>query len=347
MRNIKDKNRTTIGLLPYELGANAYIKQNRKILDRVGHVVPVPKPLPLLKQALGRLLTSGTFRLYDVLIVNWRENTLTNGRNQLHVFGVIEYFISLIIHRLVSKNFIYVMHNSHPHNLPTESISSAQKIVTIGQLLANTIVLHSPVKAMKSTKSVYVPHPLYETFQHSSLEKFKELNKNEFIMIGRVQPYKKIDEVISSWTSSSKLVIMGPCSDKKYLSLLKQLAINKHVEFEIDFHTENYLAERVGSSQGIIITNDSNSMLVSGSFFFAISCGTPIYATSSDFFEWIKTTELSEFVSIHKTVESLLDNIPYDRKVSLNQREKLLDQAKLLFGELTTEEHWKKAITKN
>jgi len=344
--NISDKNPLTIGLLPYELEANAYIEKNRKILERIGTVVPVPRPGPMFVKVLKQVLKTGRFRLYDVLIINWRENTLRSGNNTLHPLGVLEYFLSLLLHRAVCGKLIYVKHNSHPHNLPPHSIRTAEKLVRAGQRLANAIVVHSPEQAVKRNKTLYVPHPLYDVQIEHPADNPTEQAEPPFVMIGRVQPYKKIDEVIANWEGSSRLVILGPSSDNKYLRQLEELAENRNIEFEIDFHPEHYLAERVSGSKGVIITNDNNSMLVSGSFFFAISCGARVYATDSLFFEWVRTTSLAPYLFIADTLPQLT-NLVLSGSVSSDPgiKSAVRAEAEKYFGDKAVEDAWRKAIT--
>jgi glycosyltransferase involved in cell wall biosynthesis len=336
-----DNTKINIGLLPYELEANQYIEKNRKILERIGKVLPVPNPKKLLAIALQSFFRSGRFKLYDVLIINWRENALKNERNRLHLIGIFEYFFSLSLHKLVSRKLIYVKHNSHPHNLPPKQIRFAQKLTALGQLWSDSVVIHSPVKKLLGKNIVYIPHPLYDVYPQSQFET-TTLNNQEFLMFGRVQPYKKLDEVISNWEGPSKLIILGPCSDQDYLAKLKELAKGKNIAFEIAFHPETYLEERVGRCAGVIITNDNESMLVSGSFFFAISCGAPLYVKTSPFFEWVKTTSLDPYLKTAETIPKLINAInECHQLITTRSKKTIREEAEKYFGDDSVEKAWR------
>jgi hypothetical protein len=112
MNNIK------IGLLPFELKANSYIKENREILGRLGEVVKVPHPKDLLIQMLTYFLKTGSLVLYDILILNFRENAFRSNNNSISLIGSIEFFFSLLIHKLSCHKLIYVRHETHPHTFP-------------------------------------------------------------------------------------------------------------------------------------------------------------------------------------------------------------------------------------
>lgn len=339
-RSNKEKS-LVIGLLPYNLEANTYIQRNRRILGTLGDVHPVPAPLVLLKKALLNFFKIGRFKIYDILIVNWRENSLKNNKNKIQIYGIAEYYISLLLHRMTSNRLVYVKHNHTPHNLSYKDTLRAKRLLQFGLRFAHAVVVHSP-DYVDGENTYYVPHPLYQlNFDPMHVNEERE---KEFIMFGRVQPYKNIHDVIKHWRIEVPLVIMGPCEDKNYLKELESLSKGKKIEFEIGFHDESYLQKRVACCSAVIIANDKSSMLVSGSFFFAISCGTPVYALQSSFFEWIKETDLGFAVMTATTVDGLIEQILLHEKDSQLSREKLLLASDTLFGEEIIARKWNESI---
>ncbi len=338
----------TIGLLPYHLEANGYIERNRQALSDVGSVVPVPRPAQLLRDWVVHILTGKGLRLYDALILNWRENCLTRS-NRITKAGVIEYLLSLLIHRVSSHRLIYVRHNRHPHNLHTADISKAKRWIRFGERVSDAVVMHSP-EEMSHPKHFYVPHPLYQLPRHGteSVETTDCPSKatKEFLMFGRIESYKQIHRIIELWPpNNTPLRIMGPCNDKQYLNMLKRLADGKPINFEVGFHAEAYLAERVQQASGVIIANQEDSTLVSGSFFFALSCQAMIYSIHNPFMAWARDSGLEQQVTLMPTLEALVDYIaakpPSQRNPVAGTAQTKVEE---LFGMDRIKHHWKMVV---
>ncbi len=334
MNNIK------IGLLPFDLKANTYIKENREILGRLGEVLKVPHPKDLLIQMLTQFLNTGSLVLYDILILNFRENAFRSNNNSISLIGSIEFFFSLLIHKLSCHKLIYVRHEIHPHNIPKKLAKLSTKMINIGQSIADKVVCLSPPYA-KLNGCYYVPHPLYDI---GDLLKKEIERKAYFVVFGRIARYKNIDKIIENIDECIELIIIGPCYDWKYLKELKKIASGKNVIFEVDFHSDEYLQKIISSSSGVIITNDASSMLVSGSFFYAISCGARVYTLETLFMEWVKSTSIGSYVTVEPNVELLMKKMTHCVVVKTNERSDILHHAELLFGDTTVEKAWKKAL---
>ncbi len=337
MNNIK------IGYLPFDLKANTYIKENREILGRLGEVVKVPKPKELLLQMLTQLLNTGSIALYDILILNFRENVFRSNNNSISAIGTIEFFFSLLIHKLSCNKLIYVRHETHPHNIPKKLAKLSTKIVDLGQSIADRVVCLSPPYA-KSNDCFYVPHPLYNT---GDLLKTKVEKKAYFVVFGRIERYKNIDKIIKYIDNGIELIVMGPCNDLKYLEYLKKLAHDKNIIFEVGFQEEERLQYIISSSSGVIITNNASSMLVSGSFFYAISCGARVYTLETFFMEWVKSTSIGPYITLEPNVKLLMKRIINCVDIKTNERNDILQHAEILFGDMTVEKSWKKALDIN
>lgn len=332
-----------IGLLPYDLKANDYIKRNREILEQLGTVVEVPRPKLLFVKILKKLFRTGDIILYDILILNFREGAISSHKNYISFIGCIEFYLMFCIHKIICKKLIYVRHNLHPHNLPINLHKFSEKIIKFGQLISNVTVSLSPAYA-KTHNCHYVPHPLYETYNFNQ-SKFE--SKSNFIVFGRIERYKNIDELINCIDGNIELIVMGPCTDIKYLDKLKELSLNKKVRFEIGFHSDNYLQHSISSSSGVIITNQTSSMIVSGSFFYAISCGAKVFTIKTPFTEWIKSTSLGPYVLVENNVESLMKKVSSSAPTSKHEHEEILRNAELIFGDSVIEDAWRKIVNLN
>jgi len=338
------KNNLVIGLLPYDLEANTYIKKIRKILSTNGMVTKVPNPPNLAFNIIKLLMTQGKIKLYDILIINWRENCLvSNGK--LKFTGVLEYFFSLFLHKISSRKLIYVQHNRSPHGLNEIDAKRTAFFMGLGKLLADRVVVHSPAEAEKRNY-FYIPHPLYDLGKAPS--SFNRPSENQisdnfpYLMIGRIEPYKRIDEVIYHWDSPDELRIIGPSKNDAYLEHIQRLSKGKNVTFDVGFHSEEYLALQAAHCSCVIIVNDPSSMIVSGSMFFALSCNVPVYTTSPDFTRVIGSTDLSKVIYVSDSIKNLLISMHSNSKMRsdlacYSLREKII---KRYFGDDVVLRYW-------
>ncbi len=329
-----------IGLLPYDPKVNSYIKEIREILGRLGNVVKVPRPKGLLIQLLTRFLTTGRLVLYDVLILNFRENVIKSKNNSISFVGSIEFFFVLILQKLASRKLIFIRHDIHPHNICKKHTKLSAKIIDLGQSIADVVVTHSPAYA-KSNGCYYVPHPLYK-FEDLPIRDIER--SGYFVVFGIIERYKNIDKIIKYISEDVELIVMGPCNDWKYLKELKKIASGKNIIFEVDFHSDEYLQKRISSSSGVVITNATSSMLVSGSFFYAISCGTRVYTLDVPFMKWVKSTSLGSYITVEPNVELLMKSMNCV-DVKTNERSEILKHAEFLFGDSSVEKAWQKALS--
>lgn len=335
----------TIGLLPHELDANKYIAENYRILSKIGVVKPVPKPVKLMQDWLRHVVTTKKISLYDVLIVNWRENCLTKS-NKIRLSGILEYIISIALHRACSKKLIYVRHNKHPHDLEPTDISKAKFWIKFGEYLSDKTVFHSPIETTEP-HHMYVPHPLYTKSISRSITSdvvnSKSSEQSYFLMFGRIEPYKQIHLVIEKWSEKHNLRIVGPCSDNRYLASLENLADGKPVYIEPEFQPDDELAQKVRKARGVIIANHEDSMITSGSFFYSLSCGTPVFALSNPFYSWVNNSARHSIVYTSPDISNLISMID-DASLESLRREDITISANHLFSDREIENCWRKVI---
>ncbi|WP_405420056.1 hypothetical protein [Marinobacter flavimaris] len=333
----------SIGLVPFGLKINDYIERKKDLLGQVGQVFEVPRPRLLLGAVLKRMSTGQSPRLFDVIILNWRENLLCNKNCKLSYKGILEYLCTLLVFKLACQKLIYVRHNRHPHNLRTIDRDRARRIIDIAQNLASAVVVHAPPHALQlNPKLRYIPHPLYPLIFDE--QKNPEPTRNdEFIIFGRIERYKRILELAKSWDLQSRLSILGPCTDEEYLNELRIACQDRDIDLEPKFQDENIIADRIRRCKGVIIGNDTSSMLVSGSFFFSLSCGTPVYAVNSDFFKWLEETPIAPYLIVRGSFSELIDAIRTNDTKQYIQSE-ISDVSKMLFGDTKIITAWKELL---
>jgi len=294
---------TIIGLRPFVAKQTSYIQRNREILEQIGPVVEVPPPLPLLGKLLRRLCTFRSPKMFDVAIIHWREDVIVLGQKTPAVRGIVAYFLSMFLYRIVSRRVIYVRHNAYPHNVLPRHQDLVRRLIGMGQRLCHAVVVHSPSYA-EEREYAYIPHPLYRLNQGEVVDP-----SGEYVVFGAIAEYKKTKELVEAWGGDRKLLIAGPCNDPAYLAELQRLAADKAIRFDVGYQDQDEMGERLASSNGVIIVNDPGSMIISGTFFFALSSGAPVFARKDPFYDWVHSTSLGDYLRTFDSVAELADYI--------------------------------------
>lgn len=282
--------RLKIGYVPGHAEGNAYVQRTQEALAELGQVYPLS---PSTK-SLWRLLR---FRpgFFDVIIVNWLEYKTANpATGKLSWAGVLAYFVQILSLRIFCRRLIYLRHNIYPHHADNRSANTLSRIIDLSEHFYSTTATHSG----HFTNKHYVPHPLYE--EHPVAAK-----GDHFIVFGRVMPYKNIEQLISHFPADEQLIVAGPCDDPPYFRKLRAAAEGKKVEFISRFLSEDEARHLVGTARGLILSHADSDMIVSGSFFYALSLGTPIVAVKTPFFNWVEQELDLQGLTIVDEVESI------------------------------------------
>jgi len=275
-------------------------------------------------------------RRSDVFIINWLENNLRGSNNKLSTLGVFKYFIYLLYFRLTAKKIIYVRHNVYPHNMEGWHAKSASFITDIGEKLCHQKVAHSGHLIKEGY--AYVPHPLYNLTLNN--EHNPNLN-NYYIMFGRIERYKKIETVINHWTLEEKLVIAGSVGSQSYLDELIGKAEGKNIKFDARFIPDDEAASLVKESNGVILAHADEDMIVSGSFFFAVTLGVPVFAIVKPFFSWLKNEQNFNDLYLFDKSEDIVSALKKQHSFDSNV---IQTQANAFFGTIATAQAWKRVI---
>lgn len=293
------------------------------------------KVMPL--DRISTLLKSPTklFNRSDIVIVNWLENYLLNNKNRLSFVGIFIYFFYLTYLKVSSKKVIYIRHNIHPHNMTGVSAKLAKKITDFGESFCDLKASHSG--HMTKDGYEYLPHPLYE------LNNVKRNIDDEkyYLMFGRIDRYKRFENIINAWNLDTKLIIAGSTKDVDYVDELKALIKNKNIELNANYIPDSEAELLVANSQAIILAHSDKDMIVSGSFFYAITLGIPVYSIESLFFNWLKQEK--KFIGLYtfSNAKEIVSKLEKPKKVS---REEIITHSEKLFGKKALQETWKELL---
>ena len=323
-----------IKYFPPPNGLNQYVQNSiDSIEDALGVKVGI---LPSIKTVIRKpKIIFGTSRS-DILIINWLDNLLSTPTGYFSVLGSIKYVIFLIYFRLAAKKIIYVRHNNFPHNMKGRHAKLAQFIINFGEKFCHQKISHSGHLADKGYD--YVPHPLYRL----NIDGEQSLcYDNYYVMFGSIARYKKMENIIENWTIEETLLIAGSVSNNEYLSELTMLAKGKNVIFEARSIPDDEAAAIVSNSHGIILVHAQADMIVSGSFFFAVTLGVPVFAVETPFFTWLKQEHNFMGLHIYSEPKEIIDGL---LKTEALSKQAIQTEAEILFGKEAMNQGWRNAI---
>lgn len=271
------KRKLSIAYFPFENKNNRYTDNFKKILSGFGDIAEAPP----LKHMLRRVRP----RRFDVLILNWSDNSFVNDKTGgISLFGVVKEFFRIAVYRIIARKLVFVRHNVYPHEAKGASRQRAKKLIEWYEKCFDLCWVHSG--HMVEGKRVYVPHPLYDVMHDASaVLSSLPLPEKYFIVFGRIQSYKKIDQLMEHLPENMNLVICGSCPDQEYKQ--KLYAFNKsNVTIIAEFISDELAKELIVASSGVVICHADDDMIISGSIVFAISLGVPVLAIETPFVRW-------------------------------------------------------------
>lgn len=234
------------------------------------------------------------FKAYDVAYINWLEDILLNKSGKPTVSGGFSLMLYILFLKLVSKKQIYVRHNIYPHRTQQKYIPFVKKMINLIGRVFSVKATHSPGNTDRGYK--YIPHPLYLVGDKpDSCESFYSYRsvasdfKPYLIFFGSISRYKGLHSLIESLRPDTNLIVAGFISDKEYFLELKSLAFGKNVIFINEKLSDREAAHLVSRATATILPHNSEEMIVSGSFFFSMSCLTPVVVLKNAFYDAIKS----------------------------------------------------------
>lgn len=305
--------RFRIAYIPHEDMGNAYTDRMRELMAGLGEVGPFAGIKPLLKR------WPRTLRRYDAIIINWLDNSMVDYRSgRISLRKVAKLFFRTLLMRAFSRRMVFVRHNNYPHHTAPDSRRAAKRLLDIYETLFDVVLTHSG--AATDRKRHYCPHPLYRpvtaTAQRTALVSMG-LPEEYFLTFGRIVPYKRIDALIEQYPPNKNLVVAGIVGDAAYAECLAAMRRANFI-FLPGRLGEPEAQRLVSSARGIIIANADEDIVVSGTFFYAISFGCPVYAVATPFLRWARERIGDELLVLANDLKELCRMISEagSRKVS-------------------------------
>jgi hypothetical protein len=331
---------TEIFYTPYPAsdGGNRYLNETVKAIESIPSVTVFPVPIGKRKK-LNFFFSNVTSRK-DCVVLNWHENLLRK-KDKLSISCVFSFFVYLLYYRLVFRRVVYVRHNMYPHGMKGYSAKLAGILVNLAERFCTLKVAHSGHLCSRGYK--YVPHPLYQPASLS--ERNSSYSNNYFLIFGRVERYKKIESIISEWGNRHQLLIAGSSKDKAYVEELRQLSQEKNIKILSEFIQESAARNLVANAKAVILAHDGDDMIVSGSFFYAISMGTPVYSVKTDFLNWVKNENRFDGVLTFNSSKDIVQYVNESKYDFLSPLLEVRENAEKLFGERAVFISWNKIFS--
>nr|WP_139212109.1 hypothetical protein [Pluralibacter gergoviae] len=249
-------------------------------------------------------LKSFNFKRRDVVILNWFENLFSNSDGNITLYLILKSFIKFIIYRIKYKKVIYVRHNVYPHHLNNKSLFKAKTIIYVLTKLSSASITHSPV--YREFNEIYVPHPLYEFPVVNS--NASERDPNLYIIFGRITRYKQLEKIIDIFPSNKNLLILGACDDLQYLDELKKnIKSKKNILIKSGFVSDEEARGYFSRANSLLLCHSEPHMIVSGSFFYALTMGIRTLCISTPFLKWTENELGSNVVKCFDSLDTLAD----------------------------------------
>ncbi|EIZ1360375.1 hypothetical protein MOS07_000586 [Vibrio vulnificus] len=266
-----------IFVYPSGLSQNKYIDNIIQVWEKCGHSVVSWKSIrPFQRKSIG--------------IISFMEDELYSS-NRFFLLTLVKVLTISIVFRICTAKLIWIRHNIKPHN-----VDYPPKVYRLFcrwlKFISNNVVTHEIESRVYATD--YIPHPLYNLNLRSSTN-----NRTiEYLIFGQVKRYKGIAEFLNRWPIDKQLLILGNCTDKCYRDEIYRIIDSMpNVKFDCRYIPSTELDEVLLNTKYVILPHEDNSMIVSGSFFHAVSAGTNIIMSRSGFAE--KMNNRFSFVSIN------------------------------------------------
>lgn len=329
-----------IAIYPRSDGVNRYLERNSDILH--ASVEACVSEAPTIRDIILSPFKYIRFNKYDVVVVNWLDNHIKSRNHGISLVGVFWFFFYLAFYKFSSRKLIYVRHNNHPHQMVGWAAKLGKCLTSFGANLCDEKVAHSG--HLVNCGYAYIPHPLYEVKPPRSICPNLGFEDPYYVIFGNIVRYKNIESVINVWDSEIKLVIAGVPVGQNYVDELVGLASSKNIEVLPRYLSEAEAQELVSGSRGLILSHMAKEMIVSGSFFYAITLGTPVLTLDQPFFNWIKREYGFEGLCIYSSMSELVGSVGCEATLVFS-KESIIRHADELFGDKAAIKAWRELIS--
>lgn len=281
--------RLRIAYLPDEQLDNAYTLRMREILGTFGEV----ERYEGVKAALLRLISAQPQR-HDLVVANWIENALINpATGRIAPLATLKLFLRTWLMTRFARQSAFVRHNAYPHAVRPGSARLAKRLVDALERMFDVVLTHSGAEASTSSRHRqrhYCPHPLYRIERAGDADGDDALSgfalpSRYFLVFGRLVAHKRLEKLIAAFPAEHNLVIAGAVGDVDYVKYL--LALRRSNCFvRPGFLSEARAQQLVAQADGVVISHAEADVVVSGTFFYTLSVGRPVYAVATPFLRW-------------------------------------------------------------
>jgi len=214
-------------------------------------------------------------RRKSVVVLNWFEDRAALPGPA--IWMLLKSLLLLAIVRLSFRRVVWVRHNLRPHNQYSALVY--RSLLGLLPRLADKTVTHRPVPGMTTE---CVPHPLY-TCEPPADEQERDI---AYLCFGAIKPYKQIDQLLKRWPASRPLVIAGVCVDAAHEAHIRSVIAERklNVQWSNRFLDYEELCQLLGRTRFVVLAHLDRSMIVSGTFFHAISLGANVLVRDGDFY---------------------------------------------------------------
>lgn len=298
-----------IGFMPFGHITNRYAERFVEILGEFGRVSELPGPKSLLRRPrLPR-------REFDIAIVNWVEFDLVRHDGAFSILGFLKAVARILFVRSVARRLVYVRHNHYPHGTRERDVERARRAVDLIERLFDVVLIHSGHETGPGRE--YVPHPLYrlapDTLDVAESALLDELPEDFYVVFGRIERYKRIDGLLDVFPPGRRLLVFGSADDAEYVNALRQRA-GPNVRILAGYVSDAFAQAVIRRSRGLILCHAEPDMIVSGSFFYALSLGARIFALSTPALGWVQQRIGDDCVRIARDLSALAalvaDDVP-------------------------------------
>jgi beta-1,4-mannosyltransferase len=315
-----------ITCVPYTNDNNAYIGSMRRVFANFGLVSKFPR--------IGELMADLVrFRgqRFDVLVASWIDNKVVDRHGRPSVRGIAILLLQTLVYRIWARRIVFVRHNRYPHTTAPKYVPLISKLLDGYELLCSAVITHSGAELQG--RRHYWPHPLYpiQAVGVDPLPAELDLAPGYFVVFGRIEAYKRIDELIEKFPSNRRLLVLGTPGDPAYIRKLQTLQ-RDHVKVVPRFVDEAQAQLIIRRARALVLSHADADMIVSGSFFYAMSLGVPVFAVRTPFVEWIAPRVGEQLLTSEADLENLCSRIARSTEatIDLPDADRIVEQ---LFGD--------------
>lgn len=202
----------------------------------------------------------------ELLILNWFEDRI--GGSKRPYMALLKSMLFLVVLRIKFRKVVWVRHNIFPHSKYVKS--HHEILIWLLHRLSDKSVVH---RHGLSKEYHYVSHPLYKS------EVVPAKNKDiDYLYFGAIKGYKGLVELLKRWPSSESLCMLGRSNDPELTSTICGVINQRKLDVNWDNSFVQYdrLCQYIARSKYVILPHNSDSMLVSGAFYHAVSFGASV-----------------------------------------------------------------------